>query len=406
MAAKKLGCTAEELMLRNIVRGSECPKTMALGQVIDSTGVDQCLEKVISEVERLGWRKQAGPLHGIGFSTALKHSSARHPRMDYDHDSVRVVMNGDGTITVATSSCSQGQGMWTTLAQMAADKLGANIDSVTVTGGDSAGPRGLGTWGARTITITGNAVHRACEKVRAKLAKVAAHALEAKEDDLEFAEGIISVRGSNRNMSFRDVVRRCETMARSLPPGIEVGPIDVSATYDSPTTNPDARGHANPTMTHSGAAHACFLKVDPDTGKVTILGYVMAEDSGVVINPLIVEGQHQGAVVMALGQILYEGLAYDEEGQLLNSSLRDYYVPLATDVPDLSQVHDCGVPSTATLFGQRGAGETGNVPPMAAVANALEEATGCRFTEMPITPDKILLALRSRGTRGGHREAI
>ena len=164
----------------------------------------------------------------------------------------------------------------------------------------------------------------------------------------------------------------------------------------SPTTNPDENGICNPSMTYSGAAHACFLEVDPGTGKVKILDYVMAEDSGVMVNPMIVHGQHQGAVGMALGQILYEGLEYDENGQLLNDNFRDYYVPLATDIPDLSQIHDCGVPSTTTLFGQRGAGETGNVPPMAAVANAIADATGIRFTEMPITPEKILLALRGK----------
>ena len=399
MAAKKLGCAPEEIMRRNIARGDECPKTMSMGQVIDSTGVDRCLDKVVAEVDRLGWRQKLAPYHGIGFSTVLKHSSARHPRMDYDHDSVRVHLNGDGTISVATSACPQGQGIFTTLGQMVADRLGASLDSVTVTGGDTNGPRGLGTWGSRTTVITGNALHRACGKVREKLAKVAAHALEVNEADLEFAGGTVSVKGVPAlKITFREIVTLCEKKGKALPEGMEPGPIEFSATYDSPTSNPDEHGHANPTMTYSGAAHACYLKVDPETGKVTILGYVMAEDCGVAINPLIVEGQHQGAVAMALAQVLYEGLAYDEDGQLLNSSFRDYYVPLATDMPDLSQVHDCGVPSASTLFGQRSAGETGNVPPMAAVANALEDATGCRFTEMPITPDKILLALRTRAS--------
>ncbi|MDX8469848.1 xanthine dehydrogenase family protein molybdopterin-binding subunit [Mesorhizobium sp. VK25A] len=402
MAAKKLGCSAEDIMRRNIVRNEECPKTMSLGQIIDSTGVDQCLEKVVSEVDRLGWRKDPQPYHGVGFSTVLKHSSARHPRMDYDHDSVRVCLSSDGSISVETSACPQGQGMFTTLAQMVADRLGGSLDSVHVTGGDSSGPRGLGTWGARTITITGNALHRACGEARSKIAKVAAHVLEVDESELEIADSIVSVKGgSNRQLSFAEIVGICERHGKRLPKGMEPGPIDVLSSYDSPTSNPNEDGHANPTMTYSGAAHACYLKVDPETGKVTLLGYIMAEDCGVAINPVIVEGQHQGAVAMALGQVLYEGLEYDEAGQLLNSSLRDYYVPLATDIPDLSMVHDCSVPSTRTLFGQRSAGETGNPPPMAAVANALEEATGIRFTEMPITPDKILLALRARENAGG-----
>lgn len=393
MAARKLGCAPEDLMRRNIVKGSECPTTMALGQVIDTTGIDLCLEKVIAEVDRLGWREQLKQYRGIGFSTTLKHSSCRHPRMDYDHDSVRISLDADGGATVATVTCPQGQGIYTVLAQIAADHLGISLDKVRVTGGDSAGPRGLGTWGSRTITITGNAIVRACNAVKEKLGAVAAHALDVDKSQLVFADDFISVSSSNQNISIKEIVRRCERSRGELPPGMEAGPIDVTASYDSPTTNPDVNGCGNMTMTHSGAAHACFLEVDPGTGKVSILAYVMAEDSGVAVNPLLVEGQQQGAVAMALGQILYEGLVYDENAQLLNGNFRDYYTPLATDIPNLSMVHDCGVPSTSTLFGQRGAGESGNVPPMAAVANAIADAIGVRLTEMPLTPERILLAL-------------
>lgn len=394
MAAQKLGCQPEDLMMRNIVRGRECPITMSLGQKIDSTGVDACLEKAIAEVKRLGWRRDRSCLRGIGFSTTLKHSSARHPRMDYDHDSVRVCMLPDGGVVVTTATCPQGQGIETMLAQVAADQLGVGIDSILVSTGDSNGPRGLGTWGARTAVIVGNALVRACTEVRRRLVRVAAHVLEASEADLVVTDGAVSLGGSpQRKVLIKDLVALCERRARALPPGMEAGPIDITASYDSPTSNPDANGVGNPSVTYSGAAHACYLEVDRGTGKVTILDYVMAEDSGVAINPLIVEGQHQGAVAMALGQVLYEGLQYDQDGQPLNGNFRDYYVPLSSDLPDLSKVHDCGVPSTATLLGQRGAGETGNPPPMAAVANAIEDATGLRFTEMPITPEKILLAL-------------
>lgn len=401
MAARRLGCNPEDLMMRNIVRGRECPLTMSLGQQIDSTGVDACLEKVVAEVKRLGWQRDPARLRGIGFSTTLKHSSARHPRMDYDHDSVRVCLHPDGGVVVVTAACPQGQGIETMLAQLAADQLGVDMDSVTVSTGDSNGPRGLGTWGARTTVIVGNALARACTQVKRRLVQVAAHVLEVSEADLVVKEGAVRVNGvPDRKIPIKDVVALCERRARSLPPGMEAGPIDVTSSYDSPTTNPDANGFGNPSMTYSGAAHACYLEVDGGTGKVTILDYVMAEDSGVAINPLIVEGQHQGAVAMALGQVLYEGLRYDEDGQPLNGNFRDYYVPLSSDVPDLSKVYDCGVPSAATLMGQRGAGETGNPPPMAAVANAIEDATGIRFTEMPITPEKILLALRSRHRTG------
>jgi carbon-monoxide dehydrogenase large subunit len=395
MAAKKLGVEPEYLMRLNMVKGEECPITLALGQKVDSTGVDLCLEKVVSEAAKRGWKK--GLWRGMGYGTTLKHSSCRHPRMDYDHDTVRISMQGDGGVLAETAATHIGQGNWTTLAQIVADQLGMDIDNVSVTGHSSAGPRGFGTWGSRTITITGNALVRACDAVKARILPVAAHLLEAHADELEFADnGVRMKTAPTRKLSLRELITVMERQKGRLPPGMEAGPVEVVASYDSPTTLPDEDGVGNMSMTYSAAAHACWLEVDPGTGKVTILDYIMAEDAGVAINPLIVEGQHQGAVAMAISQVLFEGLRYDEQGQLLNGNYRDYYTALATDIPDLSQVHDCGVPSKTTLLGQKGAGESGNVPALAAVANAIEEATGIRFTEMPITPEKILLALAAR----------
>jgi len=395
MAAVKLGLSPEELMMKNTVKGEECPFTMPCGQKIDSTGIDRCIDKVMSEVDRLKWRENRKPYQGIGFGITVKHSSGRHPQIDTDYDSVRVRVEPDGSVTVFTSCCPHGQGQETTLAQICADGLGVAFDKVRVLGGDSQGPHGLGTYGSRTMAITGTALKRACEVVRRKLAQVAAHKLEVGERDLEFGEDFIWVKGvTSKKVSILEVALLCHFHTHDLPPGMEAGPIEATASFDSPTDRPDKNGLGNFVPTYCGAAAAALIEIDPGTGKLTILDYVMADDPGVAINPLIVEGQHQGSVAFALGQPLGEGLVYDENGQLLNGNYRDYYIPLATDVPDLSKVYECGVPSRVTPLGQKGAGESGNVPPLPIIANAIHDAIGIRFTELPITPDKILLALK------------
>ena len=398
MAAERLKRSPTELMLQNTVRGSECPVKMSLGQVVASTGVDKCIATVVSEAQRLGWKAAPESLRGIGYSVTLKHSSCRHPLTDYDYDTVRLVMQADGGVWVQTSCSNIGQGLWTSLAQITADALGVGVGKVRVTGQDSDGPRGLGTWGSRNITITGNAIIRACAVARERLAVVASHLLQSVPSEIAFEDDHAFVRSNRgRSVALARLVQVSEKDRGSLPPDVECAPIEVVASYDSPTEVPTSDGHGNTSMTYSAAAHACYLEVDPGTGMVTILDYLMAEDSGVAINPLIVEGQQQGATAMALSQVLFEELAYDADGQPLNANMRDYYTPLSTDLPNLSRVYDCGVPSATTLLGQRGAGESGNVPPLAAVANAIAQATGIRFTELPITPDKILLALRRRG---------
>lgn len=388
-------------MLKNTVKGAECPYNMASGQVIDSTGVDAAIEKVTEEIERLGWKKNRKPYQGIGWGCTLKHSSCRHPQIDTDYDSVRVRVEPDGTVTCFTSACPHGQGIETTLGQICADQVGVSLDKVRVIGSDSQGPHGLGTWGSRTITITGSALKRAGDVIKQKLFKVAAFKLEVGEGDLQIAENWISVKGvPTKKISVQQIAELCHFHTHDLPPGMEAGPIETTQSYDSPTTRLDKDGRGNMVVSYNGAAHAAFVEVDPGTGKVSILDYVMADDSGVVINPLIVEGQHQGAVPFGLGQALGEDLIYDENGQLLNGNYRDYYIPLATDVPDLRKFYDCGVPSRITPLGQKGAGESGNVPPLSVIANGVEDATGVRIMDLPVTPDKVLLGIK-RHSKGG-----
>jgi carbon-monoxide dehydrogenase large subunit len=172
------------------------------------------------------------------------------------------------------------------------------------------------------------------------------------------------------------------------------------ATYDTPTEREAPDGSGNFSVTYSTAAHAAKVRVDPATGRLTVADYAMAHDTGVVINPLVVEGQHQGGFLMGLGMALGEDLVYDDKGHLLNASLKDYLAPTATDMPELTKIYEISAPSTTIPGGQKGAGESGTGPVCAAIGNAVYDATGVRFTALPMTPDRMLLALREKERRG------
>jgi carbon-monoxide dehydrogenase large subunit len=176
--------------------------------------------------------------------------------------------------------------------------------------------------------------------------------------------------------------------------------MEAIATYDTPTEREGADGSGNLSVTYSAAAHAARVRVDPETGLVRVVDYAMAHDSGVVINPLVVEGQHQGGFLMGLGMVLGEDYTYDPDGHLTNASFRDYLAPTATDMPELTKMYEIPAPSQTIPGGQKGAGESGTGPVPAAVGNAVFDATGVRFTALPITPQKVLLALREKDRQG------
>jgi carbon-monoxide dehydrogenase large subunit len=184
-----------------------------------------------------------------------------------------------------------------------------------------------------------------------------------------------------------------------LPPGFEPT-LETVSTYDTPTEREAPDGTGNLSVTYAGTAHAAHVRIDPGTGRLTILDYAIASDSGVVINPLIVEGQHQGGFLMGLGMAIGEDYVYDEQGHLLNGSFKDYMAPLATDVPELTKLYEIPAPSLTIPGGQKGVGESGTGPVPATIGNAVAHATGIRFTALPITADRILLALREKERRG------
>jgi carbon-monoxide dehydrogenase large subunit len=296
--------------------------------------------------------------------------------------SVRVLPSG--TVTVHLGTGSHGQSIETTMAQVVAEHLGVGFDDVLVVQGDTASaPFGGGTGGSRTAVVAGGAARDASIQVRDKATQIAAHLLEAAPEDLESQDGRLSVRGTpTRGVTLADVARVALNVPLELPPGITPG-LEATVTYQAPP------------ITWSNACHVCTVEVDAHTGKVDVLRYVVSEDCGVMINPMVVEGQIAGGVAQGLGGVLYEHLIYDEDGNPLTTTFLDYLLPTAAEVPVIEYGHV--ETRSPTPGGHKGMGEGGAIgsPPCVfnAVADAVVAGGGVRLTEQPLTPSRILDAL-------------
>jgi carbon-monoxide dehydrogenase large subunit len=248
--------------------------------------------------------------------------------------------------------------------------------------------------------VLGTACRLATERLREKVLAMAAHVLEASVDDLEIGNDRVYVKGLPDSGLYLEILAGMAAYrTHQLPQGFEPT-LEAVATYDTPTERERADGSGNLSVTYSTAAHAARVRVDPETGLVRVIDYAMAHDTGTVINPLVVEGQHQGGFLMGLGMVLGEDYVYDKDGHLLNASFKDYLAPTAPDMPELTKLYEIPAPSTTIPGGQKGAGESGTGPVPAAVGNAVFDATGIRFTALPITPQAMLLALREKQRRG------
>ena len=400
MAAHKLGMDPAELRLRNVPRDEECPVTYPMGHLIDSTSVADCIEKATAEI---GWlNREHRPGVGYGMAIALKHTSCRHPAIDTDLSSVRLKIETDGTVSVYSSDVPHGQGHQTMISQIVGDILGVAYDRIQVHSSDTETTVfGLGTWGSRGAAILGGAVQRGAEQVREKMLRVASHLLEVSPEDLEVGEDRVSVRGApEQGLAIAEIAGVAGYATHSLPPDVSPGSLEATATYDTPTDLLTDDSHGNISVTYSGGAHAAKVEVDLETGVWKLADYVMVHDSGVVVNPLIVDGQHQGGFLHGYGMAFGEGIVYDDDGRVANPSFATYYAPYAPDVPNLSRLHEIPAPSRVVPGGRKGAGESATSPPPPAIANALFDAIGIRFTMLPITPDHVLAALREKERRG------
>ncbi len=373
---------------RNVVPTAELPYTLPTGLTLDHASPADTLEQAASIIDYDAFRAEQrrafdeeGRLLGIGLGLYVEPSTGMMDPMGTENAVVRV--DPTGMVTVSLGTGAHGQGIETTMAQVVAEELGIDIDDIVVVQGDSSATTfGRGTGGSGTAVIAGNSCRLACAEVRAKAIDIAAHVMEAAPGDLEIVDGAIAVRGTpSRSVAFREVARIAHLETARLPEGMTVG-LEASATFKAPP------------FSWSNACHACTVEIDREIGTVRILRYVVSEDCGVMINPMIVEGQIAGGVVQGIGGALYEHVVYDEDGNPLTTTFMDYLVPTAAEVPVIEYGH-VETPS-ATPGGHKGMGEGGAIGSPPAVFNAVADAlalVGARLDRTPISPDVILEAL-------------
>jgi aerobic carbon-monoxide dehydrogenase large subunit len=392
--ARRLGMDPADIRRKNYIRADELPWDFGMPYrdgnplIYDSGDFPAALESALDAAGYDTFRREQpalrarGVWRGIGMSgyvegTAIGPFEGAHLKLDVT-----------GRVQVATGAVNSGQGHETAFAQVAADVLGVPLDWVSVTGGDTAAvPFGVGTFASRSGVTAGNSIADAARAVRAKLVDAAATLLEAAPDDVEIEDGKAFVRGAPASaVELGTVIQAAiPTFAK---PGVASPDFEASA-Y-----------HHVPTVTYASAVHVAQVEVDPGTGYVQLLKYVVAHDCGKVINPTIVEGQVHGGVAQGVGGALFEEMAYDAGGQLLTGTLMDYLVPSATDLPLIETVH-LEYPSPRNPLGMKGLGEGGAISPPAAIANAIDDALaplGVRITETPASPARVLQAIETART--------
>jgi carbon-monoxide dehydrogenase large subunit len=397
--ARELGMDPAELRRRNYLSASDMPYEIQLPYrdgnplVYDSGDFRAGLEAALEAVDYAALRaeqvrlRERGIYRGIGLSGYVE-GTAIGP---YEGATVR--LDSSGRAVVATGACSQGQGHETSFAQIAADALGIPLDWVTIVGGDTAAiPFGIGTFASRSAVNAGSSIHEASGRVRDKIVAAAAALLEAAPGDIEMADGVVSVRGAPGSVTpiARVIQAAIPTFAK---PG--VASLDFEATVY----------HHQPTVTYTSAVHVAVVEVDPGTGAVRLLRYLVAHDCGRLINPIIVEGQIHGGVAQGIGGGLLEEMVYDEQAQLLTGTFMDYLVPTAMEVPPIETVH-LEYPSPRNPLGVKGIGEGGAISPPAAIANAVEDALapwGVRVTRTPLGPSVVLALLEQPRLEEGGR---
>jgi carbon-monoxide dehydrogenase large subunit len=402
MAAAKLGIDAKEIRLRNLIADDELPYKVASGIVWDKSGFQECLHKACAAIGYDALRakqkeaRAAGRWVGIGIAcyaelTGIGSRISVAPGMPINTGTETAIVRIDptGAITATFGIASHGQGLETTLAQVVAEHLGARFEDIRVLHGDSSGvPGGTGTYASRSMVLAGGAATLAAGKVREKVLNAASHLLEASAADLVAEDGKISVAGTDRSITFREVARAVYAEMGRLPPDAR-GELAATETYD-PVFG-----------TTTSATHIAVVEIDPETFEVRIERFAVAEDCGRLVNPMIVDGQVHGGVAQGIGAALYEEVVYDAQGQITTASLVDYVVPSACEIPPMQVMHLESV-SPTTLGGFRGMGEGGTIGAPAAIANAVADALspfGIDINELPATPERLFRLIEAARAR-------
>ena len=401
-AAHELGQDPAELRRRNLIPpfdGSESQPgyETQVALVYDSGDYGAVLDKVLEMVDYPALRREqeearaGGRYLGIGFSTYIEACGiapsavvgALGARAGL-YESANVRVQPTGKVTVFVGSHSHGQGHDTTFSQLVGDQLGIPMDDVEIVHGDTDQvPFGMGTYGSRSLAVGGVAITKSIDKIKEKGALIAAHLLEASVDDLEYAGGQWTVRGTESSIGFADVALTAY-VPHNYPEGLEPG-LEFSSFYDP----------AN--FTFPFGAHIAVVEVDTETGVVKLVRYAACDDVGNVVNPMIVDGQVHGGVTHGIGQALMEGAIYNDDGQLINGSYMDYALPRADELPRFETARTV-TPCPHNPLGVKGAGETGTIGATPAVVNAVIDALwplGVRHLEMPLTPQRVWQAIQS-----------
>jgi carbon-monoxide dehydrogenase large subunit len=405
--AVELGMDPLELRRKNWIGAEEFPFTTAAGLEYDSGDYEQATRQALEllgydelRAEQQRRRESNDPVQlGIGVSTFTEMCGLAPSRvlgsLSYGAggwESASIRMLPTGKVEVVTGSTPHGQGHETAWSQLVADSLGVPFEDIEVLHGDtSISSRGLDTYGSRSLVVGGAAVMKAADKVVAKARRVAAHLLEASEDDLDFADGSFSVRGTpGTGLSIQEIAL-ATFASHNFPEGMEPS-IDADATFDPVN------------FSYPHGTHLCAMEVDTETGMVKIRKYASVDDVGVVVNPLIVEGQVHGGLAQGIAQALYEEAVYDDDGNLTTGTFVDYLVPSAADLPHFdtgNTVH----PAPGNPIGAKGVGEAGAIASTPAVVNAALDAVrhlGVSDILMPLTPERVWRAIH-RGGDGGDR---
>lgn len=395
--AHEIGMDTAEVRRKNYIQPDEFPYTTPTTVIYDSGNYEMSLDRALEKVgyhelrQRQKELRKQGRFLGIGISTYVEICGMAPSQIlgavggqagGWESATVRV--HPTGKVTVYTGSSSHGQGHHTSFAQIAADGLGVPMEDIEVVHGDTAQVQfGIGTFGSRSMAVGGIAVKMSTDKIVKKATKIAAHLLEAAEEDIEFKDGKFQVKGSPETGKSLGEVSIAAYLAHNYPSDLEPG-LEAQSFYDPSN------------FTWPFGTHIAVVEVDAETGQIDLQRYIAVDDCGNVINPLLAEGQVHGGITQGLAQALYEGAVYDEQGQLVTGSMMDYTVPRAAQLPTYETDHTY-TPTPVNPLGIKGIGEAGTIGSASTVVNAVIDALvplGVTHIDMPLTAEKVWKAIQ------------
>ncbi|WP_441230895.1 xanthine dehydrogenase family protein molybdopterin-binding subunit [Tardiphaga sp. 215_C5_N2_1] len=394
LVAAEAGLEPGDVRLRNLVRPEQMPFDNITKKHFDSGDYPEALRRAVAQIDIDGIRARQrkgeddGRLIGVGLSIYCEQ--AAHGTSVYSgwgipmvpgHEQATARLTPDGGLELKVGVHSHGQGLETTLSQVAFEMLGVDVGKIRVVHGDTAmTPYSTGTWGSRCMVMAGGAVATACHELGERAKKIGAKLLQVDEANVVLVDG--EIRGPNGSVTLKEIAHTWYRRPQDLPGDVDPGGLEATSGYKPQRDS----------GTFSYAAHAVTVAVDPDLGDVEILDYVIVEDGGVLVNPMIVDGQIYGGLAQGIGTALYEEMPFDHAGQPLNTTLADYLLPGPTEVP-MPWLDHMETPSPYTKFGVKGIGEGGAIAPPAAIGNAVNDALrglGVEMLQSPITPRRVL----------------